>query len=213
MDGLADFGAAPRHVLESYMRPLLNAVPTSLAAAAGRPAAVLVGLHWHDDSWHVIMTQRAEHLANHAGQISFPGGKVDADDRNLVATALREAEEEIALSPDRVEIIGALDAVTSPVGFVVQPIVAIIDTNAGSRDGSNDGDVAFVPAPGEVEQILIFPLAHVLDTAHHRTDSYQRDGQTRSFWIIDHPDHYLWGMSARILVDLSERLARDGSTG
>lgn len=189
---------APQATLDACLRPLLNPVPRSLQPTAGRPAAVLLAFQWQADSWHVIMTERARHLSNHAGQISFPGGKVDANDASLTATALREAEEEIALPPDLVEILGALDTVTSPVGFVVQPIVGRVTASAGA--------VPLMPAPDEVEQILSFPVSHVLDQAHHRQDSYLRDGQRRDVWIIDHPDHYLWGMSARILVDLSQRL-------
>lgn len=199
INSLPHLGTAPRRMLDAYLRPLLNPVPQALTPTAGRPAAVLLALQWQADGWHVIMTQRARHLANHAGQISFPGGKVDACDTSLIATALREAEEEIALPPTRVEIIGGLDAVTSPVGFVVQPIVGLVDGASAA--------LPLVPAPDEVEQIVTFPLVHVLNAAHHRQDSYLRDGQQRDFWIIDHPDHYLWGMSARILVDLSDRLA------
>jgi 8-oxo-dGTP pyrophosphatase MutT (NUDIX family) len=172
----------------------LNRIPARLNEDAGRPSAVLVGLMPDAGHWHVIMTERAHHLAHHAGQISFPGGKVDATDTSLVATALREAQEEIALTPGSVTILGALDIVASPVGFVVQPVVGLI---APESD--------FVAAPDEVDEVLVLPLADILDTARHRRESYLREGVRREVWVIDHADHYLWGLSASILVDLAGR--------
>jgi len=175
----------------------LNAIPVSLNSAAGRPAAVLVGLVQNETGWDVIMTKRASHLAHHAGQISFPGGKVDDGDANLTETALREANEEIGLDAQHVEVIGALDAVTSPVGFVVAPIVAMVKV-----------PTELVAAPDEVEEIIILSLQHLANPAHHRRRSYMRAGEKREIWVIEHPDHYLWGLSATILVDLANRLAK-----
>lgn len=173
----------------------LNPVPVRLCAEKGRPAAVLVGLIQRQDEWHVIMTKRAGHLAHHAGQISFPGGKVDPADASLTAAALREADEEIALPPAAVTVLGALDVVISPVGFVVQPVVGIVETM-----------VELVAAPQEVESVLLLPLAVLMDRKRHRRESYLRAGEKREVWVIDHEDHYLWGLSASILVDLASRL-------
>jgi 8-oxo-dGTP pyrophosphatase MutT (NUDIX family) len=174
---------------------LLNPIPARLRSEAGRPAAVLVGLMANAAGWQVIMTERAAHLAHHAGQISFPGGKVDETDVTLVATALREADEEIALPASQVDILGGLDPVTSPVGFVVQPIV-----------GSVAPQVDLQPSPDEVAQILTLPLADLISPPRHRRDSYIRDGRRRDVWVIDHPDHYIWGLSAAIIVDLAARV-------
>ncbi len=181
------------HIL--HFAKSLNSVPLSLSTDKGRPAAVLVGLQQQAAGWHVVMTRRAGNLAHHAGQISFPGGKVDPDDINLVATALREAMEEISLPPESVAILGALDIVKSPVGFVVQPIVGLIASEAD-----------FVAAPGEVDEVLLMPLSDILDTARHRRESYLYEGTRREVWVIDHEEHYLWGLSASILVDLAGRL-------
>lgn len=174
---------------------LLNPIPARLRSEAGRPAAVLVGLMANAAGWQVIMTERAAHLAHHAGQISFPGGKVDETDVTLVATALREADEEIALPASQVDILGGLDPVTSPVGFVVQPIVGIVAPQ-----------VDLQPSPDEVAQILTLPLADLISPTRHRSDSYIRDGRRRDVWVIDHPDHYIWGLSAAIIVDLAARV-------
>ena len=141
------------------------------------------------------MTERAPHLAHHAGQISFPGGKVDRTDTTLVATALREANEEIALPAAKVDILGGLDPVSSPVGFVVQPVVGIVAPQ-----------VRLQASPDEVARILILPLADLISPPRHRRDSYIREGRRREVWVIDHPDHYIWGLSAAIIVDLAARV-------
>ena len=180
----------------------LNPIPTRLRREAGRPAAVLVGLMADAGEWQVIMTERAAHLANHAGQISFPGGKVDESDATLVATALREADEEIALSATSVDILGGLDPVASPVGYVVQPIVGLVAPQ-----------VRLCASPDEVARILTLPLADLISPPRHRRESYIRDGRRRDIWVIDHPEHYIWGLSAAIIVDLAARIDTMAQTG
>ena len=198
MDGVAGNDIIVNNRMESGMSQLaerLNPIPQSFPADRGWPAAVLVGLQKQQADWHVVMTRRASHLAHHAGQISFPGGKVDPNDANLTATALREAEEEIALPPASVSIIGALDMVTSPVGFSVQPVVGVVAPKT-----------SFVAAPDEVDEVIVLPLEEVLDSARHRRETYLREGIRREVWVIEHTVHSLWGLSASILVDLASRL-------
>ena len=173
----------------------LNPIPTRLRSGPARPAAVLVGLMAHASGWRVIMTERAAHLSHHAGQISFPGGKVDDADASLAATALREADEEIALPATKVEILGGLDPVSRPVGYIVQPIVGIVAPQVDLR-----------ACPDEVARILILPLADLISPPRHRRKSYIRDGRRRDVWVIDHPEHYIWGLSAAIIVDLAARV-------
>lgn len=178
----------------------LSPIPVRLHEAAGRPSAVLVGLTLREAGWHVIMTERAHHLAHHAGQISFPGGKVDAVDDSLVATALREADEEVALPRRHVDIIGGLDTVKSPVGFVVQPVVGIVDP-----------EVVLRADPEEVAEVLVLPLAPLMDSQRHQRKSYIREGQRREVWVIEDDRHNIWGLSASILVDLSRRMLAGAS--
>lgn len=175
----------------------LDIIPSKLNETSGRPAAVLVGLTLQDNGWHVIMTERSAHLAHHAGQISFPGGKVEEGDQGLVGTALREAKEEIALSPEQVDVIGGLGPVTSPVGFIVQPVVGIVASGT-----------ILSACPDEVARILVLPLVDLVSSYRHRRESYIRDGRQRNVWVIDHDDHYIWGLSAAILVDLATRMGQ-----
>ena len=162
-----------------------------------RLAAVLVPLIWRDSVWQILLTKRAAHLSHHAGQISFPGGALDASDKGLVDTALREAHEEISLTPLSVKVMGSLLPVRSPAGFIVQPIVGIIG-----------GDIFddLRPDPAEVDSIFTLPLAHIGEPDNFSLIPRQTDGRDNSYWVVSHPEHYIWGLSARVLNDLRQRL-------
>ena len=169
------------------------------AMATDRLAAVLVGLIKHQNALHILMTRRAPHLATHAGQISFPGGKIETHDASPIDAALREAHEEVALQPSHVSVLGALSVLRSPAGFIVTPIVGMIAADKGD-------EVKFAPDPAEVDDILLLPLNHMLNRQNYRRETYERDGVARQTWVINHPAHYIWGLSAAIIVELSDRL-------
>jgi len=162
-----------------------------------RLAAILVPLIWRDFDWQILMTKRAAHLSHHAGQISFPGGALDASDKGLIDTALREAHEEISLAPPSVRVMGSLLPVRSPAGFIVQPIVGIIG-----------GDIfnELQPDPAEVDSIFTLPLAHIGQPDNFSLVPRQTNGRDNSYWVVSHPEHYIWGLSARVLNDLRQRL-------
>ena len=162
-----------------------------------RLAAILVPLIWRDSDWQILMTKRAAHLSHHAGQISFPGGALDASDKGLIDTALREAHEEISLAPPSVRVMGSLLSVRSPAGFIVQPIVGIIG-----------GDIfnELQPDPAEVDSIFTLPLAHIGQPDNFSLVPRQTNGRDNSYWVVSHPEHYIWGLSARVLNDLRQRL-------
>ena len=162
-----------------------------------RLAAVLVPLIWRDSNWQILMTKRAAHLSHHPSQISFPGGTLNASDKGLIDTALREAHEEISLPPPSVNVMGSLMPVRSPAGFIVQPIVGII-----RRDIFNE----LRPDPSEVESIFTLPLAHIGQRDNFSLVPRQTNGHENSFWVVSHPEHYIWGLSARVLNDLRQRL-------
>jgi len=162
-----------------------------------RLAAILVPLIWRDSDWQILMTKRAAHLSHHAGQISFPGGALDASDKGLIDTALREAHEEVSLAPPSVRVMGSLLPVRSPAGFIVQPIVGIIG-----------GDIfnELQPDPAEVDSIFTLPLAHIGQPDNFSLVPRQTNGRDNSYWVVSHPEHYIWGLSARVLNDLRQRL-------
>jgi 8-oxo-dGTP pyrophosphatase MutT (NUDIX family) len=143
----------------------------------------------------VLLTKRNERLKAHAGQVSFPGGRIDPGDGSPEAAALREAQEEIALDPRRVELAGRLPDYVTGTGYRVTPVLGLIPPGLPLR-----------PSPDEVEAVLDLPLAVLLDPdAPQRKEAYFR-GRWRQFWVWPHPDHYIWGATAAILVHLAQIL-------
>tara|TARA_B100000686_G_scaffold258976_1_gene271364 strand:+ start:2262 stop:2900 length:639 start_codon:yes stop_codon:yes gene_type:complete len=158
-------------------------------------AAVLVPLITHSTGVTILLTQRAGNLATHPGQISFPGGKTEIEDDGPEDTALREAEEEIGLSRENVQIIGRLGRRTTGSGFRVTPIVGLIDPILTlKRDRS------------EVEKIFEIPLSFVLDETNHRRETRILKGHERKFYVLPFEGHYIWGLTARLLVALRDVL-------
>jgi 8-oxo-dGTP pyrophosphatase MutT (NUDIX family) len=164
-----------------------------------RQAAVLVPILARD-SPSILLTKRAETLPHHAGQVSFPGGGIDPADASAAAAALREAEEEIGLSPSAVALKGMLpDHHTTSSNFLITPVVGFIDPEAPLR-----------PEPAEVAALLELPLALLLDPATPRRESAVFRGERREFWVIPHPEHLIWGATAAILVGFAQAL-REGA--
>ncbi len=174
----------------------LNPAFAPPSGRALRPAAVLVPVWLHRGAARVILTKRASHLKHHPGQIAFPGGKVDEGDADLEATALREAWEEIALPPARVQILGRLPAHQTVTHYQMTPVLGIV------RD-----DFTPVPEPGEVEEAFSVPLAHVLDRDRYLVEGRVWQGQKRRYYAIPYGPYYIWGATARILRGLAERCA------
>jgi 8-oxo-dGTP pyrophosphatase MutT (NUDIX family) len=166
------------------------------SGSALRPAAVLVAVWVEPEGAAIVLTKRASHLKHHPGQIAFPGGKLDRTDASLEAAALRETREEIGLSPDRVEIIGALPIHETVTGFAVTPFVGLV---RGSFDP--------VPEAGEVEEVFTVPLRHVLDPARFAIERRQWMGVWRRYYAVPYGPYYVWGATARILRGLAERMA------
>lgn len=158
------------------------------------PAAVLVAVTDRAEPG-VILTQRADTMRRHAGQIAFPGGRVDPGDDDAVAAALREAEEEIGLPRAAVDVIGIADRYRTITGFEVEPVVGVIVP-----------DLVFRLEPGEVAAVFEVPWRFVLDPANHVQASVEWQGRERHFYEIIWESHRIWGATAAMLVNLSRRL-------
>ncbi len=156
-------------------------------------AAVLILIYQGRSEPEIILTRRSASLPNHAGQISFPGGNVSTKDQSPVETALREAEEEIALTRESVEILGILDTTVVPSGFAVAPVLAVVDEVPPLQ-----------PNPGEVDEIFSLPLSLVCDLNRYRTDFLVRDGRKREFYVLDYEHYYIWGATAKMLRTLGQ---------
>ncbi|MEX1033167.1 MAG: CoA pyrophosphatase [Cellvibrionaceae bacterium] len=157
-------------------------------------AAVLVPVTDHPREPEIVLTRRADHLSSHSGEVSFPGGKWEAGDPTLVATALRESEEEIGLAPAVVEVINVQPHLYSLWGIKVTPYVGIIPH-----------DVALEPNPDELDSVFRVPVSFLLEDRRTETDVYYNGG--REWWApVYHFDGYkIWGLTARILVEFLNR--------
>ena len=156
-------------------------------------AAVLIGVVGYATGPRVILTLRTEHLKTHAGQVSFPGGRVEPIDAGAEATALREAQEEIGLRPERVEVLGRLSPYDTITGFRVDPVVGWIEP-----------PVVYSPDPVEVAEVFEVPLKIVLDLRNYRRESHLRSDVRRTFYVLTYDGHRIWGATAGMLVSLAQ---------
>ena len=155
-----------------------------------RPAAVLVPVVRHQSGLTVLLTQRTDHLYDHAGQISFPGGRTEAHDDSPAATALRETFEEIGLHHSRVEVLGALPEYTTVTGYHVTPLVGLVDP---PLELSLD--------EFEVAEAFEVPLAFFLDPRNHQRNTLQYQGRTRHYYAMPFERRYIWGATAGMLMN------------
>jgi 8-oxo-dGTP pyrophosphatase MutT (NUDIX family) len=187
----ARFAAPPPWVPEVVREPQFSQRPPA-------DAAVLVPLVQHGHGLSVLLTQRTAHLPTHAGQVAFPGGKVDAGDAHVRATALREAHEEVGLAPEQAEVIGQLPVYITGTGFHVTPVVALVQP-----------PLQLNPNPGEVQALFEVPLAFLMDPANHRRHAFEWQGAQRQWFSMPYlepvpgapapVERFIWGATAGML--------------
>jgi 8-oxo-dGTP pyrophosphatase MutT (NUDIX family) len=148
----------------------------------------------------VLLTKRTAHLTAHAGQVSFPGGRIDPEDADAEAAALREAEEEIGLDRAQVTVVGRLAEHVTGTGYRITPIVGLLPPGAGLAA------LRLRPSAHEVAEVFELPLSVLLDPAAPQRREAHFRGRLRSFWVWPHPEHEIWGATAAILVNLAARL-------
>jgi 8-oxo-dGTP pyrophosphatase MutT (NUDIX family) len=186
--GQADAGPALGDVL---LNPSYGPV---IAGMRLKDAAVLVPIVAHPGGAGVILTERTAHLSSHAGQVAFPGGKIDGDDSGPVAAALREAEEEIGLDPVHVIPLGCFAPYSSGSGYRIVPVIGLVRPGAPLHAN-----------PGEVADVFEVPLSFLMNGANHRIGNRVWQGQTRYFYEMPFGDRYIWGVTAGIIRQIFER--------
>lgn len=164
-----------------------------------KPAAVLILLvnRTPEHGPAVLFTQRTAHLTDHAGQISFPGGRVEEHDRDAVHTALRETEEETGVPTARVKILGAIPNYSTGTGYLITPVVGWIDAPLDYR-----------PDPTEVAECFEVPFSFLIDEKNHRLESAMYKGRMRSYYAVPYQHRYIWGATAGMLVTLTRVIAQ-----
>ncbi len=183
--------------LEQFLNRFLLQPPlaTPKSVISGRRAAVLVPVIAGAEPG-LLLTRRSSHLRKHAGQVAFPGGMQDASDDSLIFTALREAQEEVGIPPDQVQVVGVLPPVTSSTGFAVTPVVGIIPA-----------DLALTLNPDEVESAFAMPLAEALRLSRYSGLTLRRGHRQHQVWLSWYEDYFIWGMTAGIIRALSQQIA------
>ena len=161
------------------------------------PASILVPLQYENSIWQVILTRRSMKLKKHSGQISFPGGKFEDEDKSLDATALREAFEEIGLNSLNVCLLGSLPSHETVTGYRIFPFIGVVNSYEIQINSS-----------AEVSEVFKVPLEFLLDKGSYSKHSFNWDGEKRSFMAVPYGPYYIWGATARILYNFSEKFSR-----
>jgi 8-oxo-dGTP pyrophosphatase MutT (NUDIX family) len=196
--------AAPSGVVDptaEFLAHVEGTVSAELLAAIERPrsvAAVLLGLVERPSGLTVLFTERAHHLRDHPGQISFPGGRLQRQDSGVIDTALREAREEVGLEPRLVSVAGCLAPQVTGTGFMITPVVGFIH-----------GDFEAVPDPGEVASVFEAPLEFVLDPSNVRSGQRERLGTVFRVEELSYAGHVIWGATASMLRSFRELLGAE----
>jgi 8-oxo-dGTP pyrophosphatase MutT (NUDIX family) len=197
-DWLRERFASPR----SYTPEIAGDRPAGIPPEQLRAASVLVPVVDHGDELGVLFTRRTAHLHDHAGQISFPGGRAEPSDSNAAETALRETEEEIGLHRRHIFVLGSINDYVTVSGYRVTPIVGLIEPPFELR-----------PDSFEVAEVFEVPLRVLLDPANHQRNTVVHNGVPRHYYAIPHEAYYIWGATAGMLMNLYRFLTSDSLAG
>jgi 8-oxo-dGTP pyrophosphatase MutT (NUDIX family) len=174
----------------------LNPTLKFRATSPPKPAGVLLPLIEREAGPSLILTKRSTYMTHHPGQIALPGGRVEPDDRDHIAAALREADEEIGLPADSVKVLGELPTHGTVSNYTMYPVVGLVERS-----------FPIVMDQGEVAEVFEVPLSHVLDLTKYALQSRVWSGQKRSFLTVAYGPYYIWGATAHILRSFADRMA------
>jgi 8-oxo-dGTP pyrophosphatase MutT (NUDIX family) len=179
---------------QAYRYPFRHRVSTSNHSTL-RKAAVLIGVVERDTGCQVILTQRAKHLRNHPGQVSFPGGKVEIFDANLCDTAIRETHEEIGIGAEVIEVIGQLPELVTSSGFLVTPVLAMVKSNYHLNIDHN-----------EVADVFEVPISYLMSSSNLSSLIVRRKNHAHQIYVIPYKNHLIWGATAQIIECLKRQV-------
>lgn len=209
IDWRARIEANLQHATAKRMRALFNEINPQLVgdklfenrwSEFVMDAAVLLPVIPREEGATLLMTVRSSDMPSHAGQISFPGGKANPEDKDRIATALREAHEEVNIPPAAVDVIGELGVHQGGLGFSVTPVIGLVDPATD-----------FQPCPREVEEIFEVPLAFIADLRNHIVEQREHQGVKYNMFAAPYGRYHIWGLTAGILRTLAEALQEDES--
>ena len=160
-------------------------------------ASVLIPILTFKKDLEILLTKRSNSLKNHPGQIAFPGGKKDQIDSSPIETALRETQEEVGLNPKNVEIIASLPSHKTATGFVIRPYLGLINQPFSET-----------LRQGEVDEIFTVPYEYILNENNFSIQTRKWNGSQRSYYVVPYGPYYVWGATARILLNLSRALSQ-----
>jgi 8-oxo-dGTP pyrophosphatase MutT (NUDIX family) len=184
-------------LLQQIRSFLADYQPTRLSVDKTTPAAVLLLLYEKDGEPHILLTRRTNYVEHHKGETSFPGGAFDAEDGDLLTTALRETEEEIGVHPQDVEVLGRLDDIVTITDFLVSPFVAVLSA----------ADYPFVVNAKEVAELVEVPLRHLMDERNLARAMQPFRDRVVPILTYSYGDHRIWGATARILKGFLDHLS------